>query len=113
MVAIIDFIEKRDFMKIVDVLNVYCKKCNKYTPHKIKVYKKGQASPFAIGQARYERKLKGYVGKVKGKKSVKKIGKHQRITLECNVCHRKNERVLGSRTRKPLEIKKKGEKNIR
>jgi len=94
-------------MKIAEVLNVYCKKCNKYTPHKIKVYKKGQASPFSTGQARYDRKLKGYVGKVKGKKSVKKIGKHQRITLDCTICHRKNERVIGSRTRKILEIKRK------
>jgi ribosomal protein L44E len=97
-------------MKIADILNVYCKKCNKYTPHKIKLYKKGQASPFARGQARYERHMKGYVGKVKGKKSVKKQGKHQRITLECNVCHRKEERVVGTRTTKILEIKKRESK---
>lgn len=96
-----------DFMKIVDTINTYCKKCNKYTPHKVKVYKKGQASPFARGQARYDRKLKGYVGKVKGKKTVKKRGKHQKITLECMTCHRKEERIIGTRTEKILEIKKK------
>jgi len=93
-------------MKIPEIINSYCSKCNKYTPHKVKVYKKGQASPFSTGQARYDRKLKGYVGKVKGKKTVKKQGKHYKITLDCAVCHRKNERIIGTRTRKILEIKR-------
>lgn len=93
-------------MKVPDVINTYCPKCNKHTPHKVKVYKKGQASPYSTGQARYDRKLKGYVGKVKGKKSVKKQGKHYKITLECNICHKKKERLIGTRTRKILEIQK-------
>ncbi len=96
-----------EIMKMVDTMRTYCPTCNKHTIHKVKLYKKGKQSPFSVGQARYDRKLKGYVGKVKGKKSVKKMGKHQKVILECTVCKKKHERIMGTRTRKVLEIVKK------
>jgi len=94
-------------MKIVDTMRTYCPNCDKHTEQKVKLYKKGKQSPFSVGQARYDRKLTGYVGKVKGKKSVRKIGKHQKIILECTVCKKKQERIIGTRTKKVLEIVKK------
>jgi large subunit ribosomal protein L44e len=94
--------------KIVDLIRTYCPKCNKHTLQKAKLYKKGKQSPFSVGQARYDRKLTGYVGKVKGKKSVRKIGKHQKIILECSICKKKQERIIGTRTKKVLEVVKKG-----
>jgi len=93
-------------MKIVDSIRTYCPKCNKHTVQKVKLYKKGKESPFSYGKRRYARKLRGYVGKVSGKKTVKKRGKHQKIMLECTVCKHKQERVIGSRTEKILEIVK-------
>jgi len=94
-------------MKMVDTMRTFCPNCNKHTMQKVKLYKKGKQSPFSVGQARYDRKLTGYVGKVKGKKSVRKIGKHQKVILECTVCKKKQERIMGSRTKKVLEIVKK------
>lgn len=96
-----------DDMKMVDTIRTYCPNCNKHTTQKVKLYKKGKQSPFSVGQARYDRKLTGYVGKVKGKKSVKKMGKHQKVILECTECKKKQERIIGTRTRKVLEITKK------
>lgn len=93
-------------MKIVSVMRTHCPHCNKHTEHKVKLYKKGKESPFSVGQARYKRQLRGTVGKVKGKKTVKKMGKHQRIVITCQVCKKKGERVVGSRTRKILEVVK-------
>lgn len=94
-------------MKMFDTMRTFCPNCNKHTMQKVKLYKKGKQSPFSVGQARYNRKLKGYVGKVKGPKSPRKIGKYQKIILECTVCKKKQERIVGSRSKKPLEIVKK------
>jgi len=60
----------------------------------------------AIGNLRHERKLSGYVGKVRGDKkgSVKKQGKRQKVVLNCTVCNKKIERTIGTRTRKKLEV---------
>ena len=91
-------------MKMVDTLRTYCPHCNAHRVMKVKLYKKGTISPFAVGTLRYERKLKGYIGKVSGKKTVRKQGKRQKIIMECSVCKKKQERVLGTRTKKVLEI---------
>jgi ribosomal protein L44E len=55
---------------------------------------------------RHKRKLRGHGGKRAGKKEVKKQGKRQKIVLTCTQCNKKQERVLGTRTKKKLEIKK-------
>ena len=58
----------------------------------------------AIGNRKHERSLTGHGGKRAGEKTVKKQGKRQKITLECTICKRKQERVIGTRTKKKLEI---------
>jgi large subunit ribosomal protein L44e len=91
-------------MKYPSKLNTYCPTCRKQTAHKAKLYSKGKARTMAWGQLKHARKLKGYVGKVAGEKTVKKQGKRQKVVLECSVCKKKHERTIGTRTRKKLEI---------
>lgn len=93
-------------MKIVDTIRTYCPNCKKHTAHKLKLVKKGKASSLSWGERQHKRMLKGYVGKVAGKKAVLKRGKHQKVTLECAVCKKKTERIIGTRTEKILEIVK-------
>ena len=95
-------------MKMVEKITTFCPHCNAHREMKVKLYKKGKQSPFSTGQARYDRKLTGYVGKVKGKKSVKKRAKHQKVMLFCATCKKSTERVIGTRAEKPLEITKVG-----
>jgi ribosomal protein L44E len=49
--------------------------------------------------------LLGHGGKRAGEKTVKKQGKRQKVLLECPQCKKKQERVIGSRTTKKLELK--------
>lgn len=91
-------------MKIVKEINTYCPKCNKHTLHSVKLYSKGPMRGTDIGNRRRRRKLKGYVGKVKGQASVKKLAKRQKVLLTCKVCKYTVERVVGSRTKKRLEF---------
>ncbi|MCL4372144.1 50S ribosomal protein L44e [Candidatus Marsarchaeota archaeon] len=91
-------------MKIARELNAYCPKCGKHTPHKVLIYSKKQESGLNLGKRRRARKLKGYIGKVKGQATVVKIAKRQKVLLQCDTCKYKVERVLGSRTKKKLEF---------
>ena len=92
-------------MKVPKEMNTYCSSCRKHTAHKAKNPKKGKARGMAWGTQRHERRTKGYVGKVKGQANVRKQGKRQKIMLECTVCKKSQERVLGGgRTKKKVEI---------
>jgi len=92
-------------MKIKPEINAYCPMCRKHTKHKVKLAKKGSARSMAWGTRKHERKLVGYGGKVAGEKTVRKMGKRQKITLQCGECKKKHERVVGGRTRLKLEVK--------
>ena len=91
-------------MKFPNEINAYCPKCRKKTKHKVKIASKGRARSMAWGNRQHERTIMGYVGKVAGEKAVKKQGKKQKLMLECSVCKKKQERVIGKRTRKKIEI---------
>ena len=86
-------------------VNAFCPKCGKHTEHKAKLASKGRARTLAWGNRQHERVIKGYVGKVAGEKTVRKQGKRQKIVLTCSVCKKKQERVIGTRTKKKLEVK--------
>jgi large subunit ribosomal protein L44e len=92
-------------MKISREMRVYCPKCNKHTEHTVRLYSKKPSSGLSVGTRRAERKRTGYIGKVKGQAKVTKLAKRQKILLECKVCKRTIERVVGSRVKKKLEIK--------
>jgi large subunit ribosomal protein L44e len=81
-----------DPMEYPKQIRTYCKYCKKYTLHNVKLFVKKPERTLAIGYRRHERKIKGYVGKVKGKVPVKKQGKRQVVILECTVCHKKTQR---------------------
>lgn len=95
-------------MKIPDQIKTYCPKCKKSTPHKVKQYKKGRVRKEAKGQRRHDIKGKGYTSKIAGKVIVYKRSKRTTVMLACNECGYKIPRILGRRTKKALEIKKKG-----
>ena len=97
-------------MKIQKEIMTYCRYCNKHTQHTVaKVLASKPTNPsrgMNIQNRRHERKIKGYVGKVKAKTPVKKLSKRQKAILECKECHKSEERIFGNRTKKKLEIKR-------
>ena len=92
-------------MKFPNEINAYCPHCKKKAKHKVRVASKGRARTLAWGNRQHERVIMGYVGKVAGEKAVKKQGKRQKLILECSVCKKKQERIVGTRTKKKIEIK--------
>lgn len=92
-------------MEITKKMNTYCPRCNKHTEHTVKLYSKGPTSGLKIGNRRAVRKRLGYVGKVKGKASVKKVAQKRKVLLICKECKYTVERVMGSRTKKRLELR--------
>jgi large subunit ribosomal protein L44e len=92
-------------MKIVKEIRTFCPRCNKHTTHIVKVYAGKQESGLSMGTRRRMRKLKGYIGKVKGQATRIKASKRQKVLLECKECKYMVERVIGTRTKKKLEIK--------
>lgn len=91
-------------MKFPKEINTYCKKCNSYQLHRVRVASKGRARSLAKGNIKHMNKLKGRGGKRAGEKTVKKQGKRQKIILECTKCKSKKERVVGTRTKKKIEV---------
>ncbi len=92
-------------MKIPQLINTYCPRCNKHTPHKVSLYKQGKARTLSWGQRQLERKRRGYGGEPRGRLRRKaKITKKVVIILTCNECGRKVWRNLGRLSR--AEIKR-------
>ena len=59
----------------------------------------------AEGNRAHARSLTGHGSKRAGEKTVKKQGKRSKLTLQCNKCKKKQERVVGGRTTKKMEFK--------
>ncbi len=93
-------------MKIENQIMAYCPYCNKHTLHKVRVYNKEAQRGLSVGTRRHERAILGYVGSVEAKVHSKKLGKRQKLMLECTVCHKIVERSLYGRTKKKVEIKR-------
>ena len=93
-------------MKFPKEIRVYCPFCKKHVLHKAKVASKGRPRTLAQGNRRHEEKLRGHGGKRAGTKPVKKQGKRQVIVLTCSSCKKKHLKVVGTRTKKRLEIKR-------
>lgn len=92
-------------MKYPKEVRTFCPTCNSHQTFKVRLASKGRASSMAVGNRKHERSLHGHGGKRAGEKTVKKQGKRQKAMLECQKCKKKQERVLGGRTKKKLEIK--------
>jgi len=93
-------------MKFPKEITTYCPVCRKHTVHKVKLAPKrsGEGRALAAGNRRHRKKLKGHGGKRAGKVTIKKQGKRQKVLLTCSECNKKHERVLGSRTKRKLEV---------
>ena len=91
-------------MKYPKEVRAYCPKCKTHTVQKVKLASKGKARSMAAGTRKHDRKMMGHGGKRAGEKTVKKQGKRQKIILECPKCKKKQERVIGGRTKKKLEL---------
>ena len=93
-------------MKYPKETRTYCPSCRKHTLHKVKLESKGKGRgrTMAKGTKKHERIMKGYGGKRKGNPAIKKQGKRQKIILTCSVCNKKHQRIIGTRTKKKLEI---------
>lgn len=92
-------------MKISKEINTYCPYCNTHTLHTAKLASKGRQRGLGKATRRHNRAIKGYIGSVELKIHPKKLGKRQKVVLECSVCKKGVERVIGNRTKKKLEIK--------
>ena len=92
-------------MEIVKEIRTFCPKCNKHTVHSVKLYASKAERGLSMGTRRNIRKRTGYHGKVKGQATRIKTSKRQKVLLECKECHYVVERVIGTRTKKKLEIK--------
>jgi len=93
-------------MKIEKEISTYCANCKKHTMQKVKTYAKKPQRGLSIATRRHNRAIKGYVGSVEPKIHPKKLGKRQKLILECTVCHKTREIVMGKRTKKKIEIKR-------
>ncbi len=93
-------------MKIAKDINAYCPYCNKHTPHLVKNVQKSKQRGLSKATRRHNRAIRGYVGSVELKLHPKKLGKRQKVLLECKTCKKSVERVFGKRTKKKLEIKR-------
>jgi large subunit ribosomal protein L44e len=92
-------------VKIQKQINAYCPKCNKHTLHTVRMVSKGPQRAMSKATRRHDRAIKGYVGSVEPKIHPKKLGKRQKVLLECKECKYLVEKRFGSRTKKKIEIK--------
>jgi large subunit ribosomal protein L44e len=93
-------------MKIENQIMAYCPYCNKHTLHKVKLYHASSQRGQTVGTRRHNRAIKGYTGSAEARLITKKLGKRQKIILECTVCHKSVERTFIGRTKKKIEIKR-------
>jgi large subunit ribosomal protein L44e len=91
-------------MKIKKEIMSYCRFCKKHTKHTVRMYSKKAQSQLSVGTRRHDRAIRGYVGSVEPKIHPKKLGKRQKVMVECSACKKSSERVFGKRTKKKIEI---------
>lgn len=90
-------------MNVPKAIKDYCKKCNKHTEHKLKLFKSGSGRALAAGNRRNVAKKKGYKGKYQFPAKVKKQTKKPTFLAECSACHAKHYYVIPKRMKK-IEI---------
>ncbi len=93
-------------MKIEKEVRTFCPNCNKHTEHIVRNVSKGAQRGLSKATRRHNRAISGYVGSVELKIHPKKLGKRQKVLLECKVCKKNVEKVFSKRTKKKIEIKK-------
>lgn len=92
-------------MKFPKETRAYCPNCKSHQTQKVKLASKGRPRSMAAGNRSHERILMGHGGKRAGEKTVKKQGKKQKLVFECSSCKKKQERIVGGRTKKKIELR--------
>ena len=87
-------------MNFPKTIKDYCKKCNKHSEHKVKLFKTGSPRSLASGNRRNVAKKRGYKGKYQFPAKVKKQNKKPCFIAECTVCHAKHYFVIPKRMKK-------------
>ena len=87
-------------MNMPKTIKDYCKKCNKHTEHKLKLFKPGSIRTLSKGNRANLRKKKGYKGKYQFSATVKKQNKKPTFIAECSVCKAKHHRVIPKRMKR-------------
>jgi len=90
-------------MNFPKIIKDYCKKCNKHTEHKVKIFKAGSGRALAEGNRKNVAKKKGYKGKYQFPAKIKKQSKKPTFLVECVVCKAKHYFVIPKRMKK-IEI---------
>lgn len=92
-------------MKIQKEIMAYCPYCNKHTEHIVRMPSKGAQRSMSKATRRHNRYLAGFAGSFEPRIHPKKLSKRQKVLLECKVCKKNVEKLLGGRSRKKIEIK--------
>ena len=87
-------------MNFPKAIKDYCKKCNKHTEQKVKLFKAGSARGLAEGNRKNIAKKKGYKGKYQFPAKIKKQSKKPTFIAECTVCKAKHYFVIPKRMKK-------------
>lgn len=92
-------------MEIKKEITTYCPKCNAHTLHTLRMPSKSPQRGLSKATRRHNRAVSGYGGSVEPRIHPKKLGKRQKVLMECKKCKFVVERVFGGRTKKKIEIK--------
>lgn len=87
-------------MNFPKTIKDYCKKCNKHTEHKVKLFKTGSPRALAEGNRKNVEKKKGYKGKYQFPATIKKQNKKPTFLVECSTCKAKHYFVIPKRMKK-------------
>ena len=87
-------------MNFPKTIKDYCKKCNKHTEHKAKLFKTDSARSLAEGNRKNIAKKSGYKGKYQFPAKVKKQTKKPTFLAECTVCKAKHYFVIQKKMKK-------------
>ncbi len=97
-------------MEIPRSIRTYCPKCRVHTVHRVKkVIQKHSPDPartLSWGQRKFIRRTKGYTSQLAAKKDHVKQSQRNVLLLECSQCKKKQQRTVGGRTRKKIELKR-------
>ena len=87
-------------MNFPKVIKDYCKKCNKHSEHKVKLFKAGSGRALAEGNRKNAEKKRGYKGKYQFPATIKKQNKKPTFIVECTTCKAKHYFVIPKRMKK-------------
>ena len=88
-------------MEFPKEIKTYCPSCKKHQAHKLKAFKSSKARGLSLGTRKNIAKhKKGFGGKAKFIKPVKKTNKKAAFVAICNVCKKQHYFIISKRMKK-------------